>query len=71
MPVEMKKMSSGNLRAIGYDAAARKMIIETSSGTFEYANVGPEFYRRFSGASSPWSFYRDNIEDEMNGRKIR
>lgn len=69
--MEMKKLSTGPLRGIGYDTAARKMVIETTTGTFEYANVSPEFYRRFSNASSPLSFYRDNIEEEMSGKKIR
>ena len=64
-------VSAGNLRAIGYDSAARKMVIETSTGTFEYTGVMPEFWRRFSTASSMLSFYRDNIEEEMTGRRIK
>jgi proteasome lid subunit RPN8/RPN11 len=70
MAIEMKKLSTGPLRGMGYDAAARKMVIETTTGKFEYTNISPEFYRRFATASSPLSFYRDNIEEEMSGRKV-
>jgi hypothetical protein len=69
--MEMKKLSTGPLRGIGYDSANRKMVIETTTGTFEYTNISSEFYRRFATASSPLSFYRDNIEEEMSGRRVK
>ncbi len=69
--MEMKKLSGGNLRAAGYDAATRKLVVELTSGTFEYAGISPEMWRRFSGASSPWSYFRDNIEEEITPRRIR
>jgi hypothetical protein len=69
--MEMKRVNAGHLRAIGYDPGKRLMLIETSNGTFEYSNVQPEFWRRFSSASAMLSFYRDNIEDEMTGRRVR
>jgi hypothetical protein len=68
--MEMKKLSVGPLKGIGFDSATRRMRIQTSTGTFEYSNVSPEFYRKFATASSPLSFYRDNIEEEMVGRKV-
>ena len=30
--------------------------MELTSGTFQYAGVSPEVWRRFSSASSPWSW---------------
>lgn len=69
--MEMKKVSAGNLRAVGYDASTRTLQVETTAGTFQYANVSPEIYRRLIGSSSMWSFYRDNIEDELTARRIR
>ncbi len=69
--MDMKKMSGGSLRAAGYDPATRKLVVELSSGTFEYGGVSAETWRRFSQASSPWSFFRDNIEEELNPRRIR
>jgi hypothetical protein len=69
--MEMKKMSGGNLRAAGYDERTRKLVVELTSGTFEYAGVSPEMWRRLSGSAAPWSYFRDNIEEEFLPRRIR
>jgi KTSC domain len=69
--MEMKKVSVGNLRAIGYDAPRRALVVELSSGTFEYANVSPEVWRRFSTASSSLSFFKDTIEEDYVKRRIK
>ena len=69
--MEMKRLSGGNLRAAGYDASRRTLVVELSSGTFEYQGISADLWRRFSGASSPWSFYRDNIEEEYTGKRVR
>jgi len=69
--MEMKRLSGGNLRAAGYDERNRKLVVELTSGTFEYAGVTSDVWRRFSGASSPWSFFRDNIEEEYAAKRVR
>jgi hypothetical protein len=69
--MEMKKLSGGNLRAAGYDDKARKLVVELASGTFEYVGVTADMWRRFSSASSPWSYFRDNIEEEFKPRRVR
>ena len=69
--MQMKKMTGGNLRAAGYDEQSRKLVVELTSGTFEYAGVTADMWRRFSAASSPWSYFRDNIEEEFNPRRVR
>ena len=69
--MEMKRMSGGNLRAAGYDTSSRTLVVELTSGTFEYGGISADLWRRFSGASSPWSFYRDNIEEEYAGKRVR
>ena len=69
--MEMKKLSGGSLRAAGYDAREQKLVVELTSGTFEYTGVTPEMWRCFSGASSPWSYFRDNIEEEFAARRVR
>jgi hypothetical protein len=71
MPMEMKRMSGGSLRAAGYDARERKLVVELTAGTFEYSGVSAEVWRRFSTASSPWSFFRDNIEEEYAAKRVR
>jgi hypothetical protein len=47
------------------------LVVELSSGTFQYAGVTAETWRRFAGASSPWSFFRDNIEEEYPAKRTR
>jgi hypothetical protein len=68
---DMKKLSGGSLRAVGYDEKERRLTVELTSGTFVFEHVSPEVWRRFIGASSPWSFFRDNIEEEYSGRRVR
>jgi len=67
----MKRLSGGNLRAAGYDERNRKLIVELTSGTYEYAGVSAEVWRLFSSASSPWSYFRDNIEEEFAAKRVR
>ena len=69
--MEMKRMTGGSLRAAGYDARDQKLVVELTAGTFEYNGVTPEMWRRFFGASSPWSYFRDNIEEEFPARRVR
>ena len=69
--MEMKRLSGGNLRAAGHDERRRVLVVELTSGTFEYSGVTAETWRRMASASSPWSFFRDNIEEEYPAKRIR
>ena len=69
--MEMKRVSSGKLRAIGYDARSRTLRVELDQGsTLEYKGVGEDLWRRFSTSGSAWSFYRDNIEEEFSATRV-
>ena len=69
--MDMQRLSGGNLRAAGYDAGKRVLVVELTAGTFQYSGVTAETWRRFAGASSPWSFFRDNIEEEYPAKRVR
>ena len=69
--MEMKRLNGQGLKAAGYDERSRKLVVETTSGTFEYANVSPEIYRRLMASPSPASYYRESIEEEFTPRRIR
>jgi len=69
--MDMKRLSGGNLRAAGYDERNRTLVVELTSGTVEYAGVSADVWRRFSSASSPWSYFRDNIEEEFAAKRVR
>jgi len=69
--MEMKKINSGRLRAIGYDARARLLQVQLDDGsTLQYGGVGEDTWRRFSGSGAAWSFYRDNIEEEFAAKRV-
>ena len=70
--MEMKKLSSGSLRAAGYDPKTRTLRVELTSGTIiEYSGVGDEAWRRLQSSGSAWSYYRDNIEEEFPAKRVR
>ncbi|HQU51103.1 MAG TPA: KTSC domain-containing protein [Casimicrobiaceae bacterium] len=69
--MEMKPLQGGSLRSAGYDERTRKLVVELTSGTFEYSGVSPEIWRRLAGASSPWSYFRDNIDEEFVAKRVR
>ena len=71
MPMEMKRLNATGLRAAGYDEKNRKLLVETTAGTFEYANISPEVFRRLMSSPSPASFYRESIEEEFTGRRVK
>lgn len=69
--MEMKPLRATGLKAAGYDERNRKLVVETTSGTFEYANVSPEVYRRLMASPSPASYYRESIEEEFTPRRLK
>ncbi len=69
--MEMKKINSGKLRAIGYDARTRTLQVELDDGScLQYSAVSEDLWRRFSSSGAAWSFYRDNIEEEFAVRRV-
>jgi len=69
--MEMKRLNATGLRSAGYDERNRTLVIETTSGTFEYANVSPEIYRRLMSSPSPASYFKDAIEEEFTPRRVK
>lgn len=69
--MEMKKINSGRLRAIGYDVGGRRLRVKFNDGTtLEYVGVGREVWQRLSSTASAWSYYRDNIEEEFAPKPV-
>ncbi len=69
--MEMKKINSGKLCAIGYDASARMLQVQLDDGsTVQYGGVGEDTWCRFSSSGAAWSFYRDNIEEEFTAKRV-
>jgi len=69
--MEMKKLNSGKLRAIGYDARARLLQVQLDDGSMlQYSGVGEEAWRTLNSTGSAWSYYRDNIEEEFTVKRV-
>ncbi len=69
--MEMKRISSGRLRGIGYDDKARCLRVEFDSGELlEYDGITREMWVRLSSSTAPWSYYCDNIRDELTPRHL-
>jgi hypothetical protein len=69
--MEMKKVNSGKLRAIGYDSRNRLLQVQLDDGsTLEYSGVGQGIWDRLSTSGAAWSFYRDNIEEEFTAKRV-
>ena len=69
--MEMKRINAQGLKSAGYDEGSRKLVVETSTGTFEYANMSPEVYRRLLASPTPGSYYREAIEEEFTSRRVK
>lgn len=69
--MEMKKINSGRLRAIGYDVRTRILQVQLDDGSMlQYSGVGEDSWRRFSSSGAAWSFYRDNIVEEFTAKRV-
>jgi hypothetical protein len=69
--MEMKKINSGKLRAIGFDARARILQVQLDTGnTLQYSGISEDIWHRFSNSGAAWSFYRDNIEEEFTVKQV-
>jgi hypothetical protein len=72
MPIERKPIRRGGIKSAGYDRSNRILEIEFDTGSIiQHTAVGEEVARRFLGASSPASVYKDTIQEEYTIRRIR
>jgi len=69
--MEMKRLNAAGLKAAGYDERNRKLVVETTAGTFEYSNISHEVYRRLMSSPTPASYYRESIEEEFTPRRLK
>ena len=70
--MERKRVNASNLRSIGYDTRSRVLEVEFSSGGIvQYSGVSEEVYLRLVNASSPGSYFHDNVEEDFPAKKVR
>jgi len=60
--MEMIRVSSDAISAVGYDQETRRMRIRFTSGnSYDFCRVPLEIYERLMRSSSKGSFYNDHI----------
>jgi hypothetical protein len=70
--MERRKVSSSQIRSIGYDASSQTLEVELSDGSiWQYYRVASETHRRLLAAPSVVSYYRDNIEEDFSRKRVR
>ena len=69
--MEMKRLSGQGMKAAGYDERNRTLVVETTTGTFEYSNISPEMYRRLMNSPTPASYYKEEIAEEFTPRRLK
>ena len=70
--MERKKVSSGTIRAIGFDERSRVLEVEFSDGkVVQYSGVSAEIHRRLVNAPSIVSYFRDNIEESFTAKRMK
>ncbi len=72
MAIERKPIRRGGIKSAGYDRSNRVLEIEFDTGSvIQHIAVGEEIARRFIGASSPASVYKDTIQEEFTIKRIK
>ena len=69
--MEMKKVKSSNISAIGYDIESKKLRVRFSNGSeYDYEEVSQETFVAFISASSTGRYYHQNIKNKFTSAKI-
>jgi len=70
--MERSRVSSGNIRSIGYDDQDETLEVEfVNGGIYQYFCVPQQTYERFMAASSKGRFLGSSIRDKFKTKKIR
>jgi KTSC domain len=63
--MDMVKVSSSAIEAVGYDHATRQMKIRFTSGkVYDFCNVPEPVHRELMNATSLGRYYNENIKDK-------
>lgn len=69
--MNMNKVVSSNIAAIGFSESEQKLRVQFSNGTlYEYAKVPPETYKAMQEAKSIGSFFSFAIRGKFEGVKV-
>jgi len=70
--MDRQRVSSSNLRSIGYDATSSTLEVEfNSGGVYQYSGVPEAVYEALMRASSKGSYLNNHIKDRYHCRHVR
>jgi len=70
--MQMTKVESSNLKAIGYDSETKRLRVQFSSGgIYEYTDVAGDVADEFMMAESAGKFFHKNIRNMYKTEKIK
>lgn len=65
--MEMVKVRSSAIRAVGYDHSIRRMRITFEQGhTYDFCEVPPDVHQALMSASSKGTYYNKHIKDRYS-----
>jgi hypothetical protein len=69
--MDRTRVSSTNIRSIGYDEGSQTLEVEfTSGGIYDYAGVPKNVHQRFMAAPSKGRFFDSSIKDKYRTVKL-
>lgn len=68
--MQMQKVKSSNILAVGYDDASKKLRVQFNSGTYEYDGVEKQSFEEMLKAESVGKFFQSNIRSNHEFRKL-
>ncbi len=67
----MRRVSSSNIAAVGYDPDTSKLVVEFHNGsTYEYENVPEDEFDSLVRSSSVGSYFQNNIRNSFDSKKL-
>ena len=69
--MELHPVKSSNIKAVGYDADAQRLVVEFHTGKrYAYVDVPPEVHQNLMGAKSIGLFFGLNIRGKYGTEKM-
>ncbi len=71
MNIPLTPCKSSNIRAHGYDAATKTLVVEFSNGgKYRYNGVPQDVYDGLAKADSPGAFFAKSVRASYQGSKV-
>lgn len=70
--MEMQKVESSNIEAIGYDIDNQTLNIDfKGTGIYNYSNFPKELFDEFASSTSKGSFFHRKIRSQYHANKVQ